>query len=59
MLTGGIHGNKLANKLLENKFADMVGVARPFLLDPFFGKNFFLSQSLALRLNLSLRLLIC
>lgn len=40
MLTGGIHDNTNAKSILEQKYADMVGLARPFLIESDLGKNF-------------------
>ena len=40
MLTGGIHDNTSAKAILEQKYADMVGLARPFLIESDLGKKF-------------------
>ena len=48
MLTGGVHDNTSARTLLEQKYADMVGIARPFLVDPGLGKKFLAEDTFSL-----------
>ncbi|MCR9144872.1 MAG: NADH:flavin oxidoreductase/NADH oxidase family protein [bacterium] len=40
MITGGFRNRAFAEATLKNKEADVIGMARPFLVDPEFGKRF-------------------